>query len=164
MSQWLRQNMVRVAAVVALLALQAAALGEELKKSVSPQVGKLDQKDTDGSIGEPQYGYVGALGSFQVTKDGGKGMIVVHNYPDTATHALGETKLEYVGPKRIGDVDGWVFNTRWDGSQYPSKVFFSADPVYFGGGQTAYIAADYREATGWAWKLLPLRRMDLAQD
>ena len=26
-----------------------------------------------------------------------------------------------------------------------------------------YIAADYREGTGWAWKLLPLRRMDLTK-
>ena len=107
----------------------------------------------------------GELGSFEATtKDDAEGMIVVHNYPDTSKYALGSTKLEYVGPKRLGNVDGWVFKTEWDGDRYPSRIFFSSEEVYFGGGESAFIASDYRDSTGWVWKLLPLRRTQLVQD
>ncbi len=58
-------------------------------------------------------------------------------------------------------MDGWVFQTDWDGKANPSKVFLSAQPIYFGGGIRGFIAADYREGTGWAWKLHPLKRMEL---
>ena len=77
--------------------------------------------------------------------------------------ALGRSKLTCEGAKRLGNVDGWVFKTEWDGKVYPSKIFFSAEKVYFGGGVNAYIAADYREKTGWVWKMLPLRRMELTK-
>jgi hypothetical protein len=87
--------------------------------------------------------------------------IVVHSYPNEAQISLGCTKLKYQGAKRLGNVDGWVFNTEWDGKHYPSKVFLSAEKVYFGAGIQAYVAADYREDTGWKWKMLPLRRMEL---
>lgn len=162
MSKKIARTLFSIAAVVGVFA--AAASGDEQKRDVSVQTGKIEQREATGQIGEPSYGYVGALGTFEVSKGDGKGMIVIHNYPDTSAFALGETKLEYVGAKRLGDIDGWVFNTRWDGSRYPSKVFFSSEQVYFGGGLNGYIAADYREATGWTWKMLPLRRMDLVQD
>src|SRR5208337_1569274 len=87
---------------------------------------------------------------------------VVHHYPHQEQLGLGCTKLKYQGAKRLGNVDGWVFATDWDGKHYPSRVFLSAEKVYFGGGVQAYIAADYRMETGWTWKMLPLRRMELA--
>jgi hypothetical protein len=31
--------------------------------------------------------------------------------------SLGRTKLTYEGPKRLGNIDGWVFRTEWDGTQ-----------------------------------------------
>jgi hypothetical protein len=63
----------------------------------------------------------------------------------------------------VGNVDGWVFKTQWDGTSYPSRIFFSADEVYFGGGRSAYIVADYRDGTGWVWKMLPMRRLEILQ-
>jgi hypothetical protein len=134
---------------------------------ISLDAKKVDESEAKGTLEEPHFGYVGALGTFEATTKAAGGMepaamFVVHSYPDQGRLALGCTKLKYVGAKRLGDVDGWVFATDWDGKAYPSKVFVSAEKVYFGGGVIEYIAADYREGTGWAWKMLPLRRMDLA--
>ncbi len=156
---------VGVLALMALLAIPAVISAEELtKKHEGPQMGKLEEAEASGQIGEPNYGYVGNLGSFEVTTKGdAMGMIVVHNYPETTKFALGSTKLEFVGAKRIGDVDGWVFKTQWDGKMYPSKIFFSSEEVYFGGGASSYIVADYRDGTGWTWKLQSMRRMDIVQ-
>jgi hypothetical protein len=159
----------KIAGVVGLagvLAMQLVAGAAEMSnKPASVQFGKLEETDATRTMSDPQFGYVGELGSFQAVASGeATGSIVVHNYPDTTKYALGSTKLNYVGPKRLGNVDGWVFKTQWDGEHYPSKIFFSADEVYFGGGESAYITADYREGTGWAWKLLPMRRMDLVQN
>lgn len=126
--------------------------------------GKLKEAEAKGSIGEPHYGYVGDIGIFEATTKAPAGeeslaVFVVHHHPHQHQVALGQTKLKYVGAKRLGNVDGWVFQTDWDGKYYPSKVFLSAEPVYFGGGTVRYIAADYRTDTGWAWKYVPLRRM-----
>jgi hypothetical protein len=149
-------------ALVAALAMQAVAVSEEgAKKQISIEVTKLEEADAAAQIGEPNYGYVGELGAFCATKSEGHGMIVVHNYPDTTKAALGAVQLSYVGPKRVGNVDGWVFKTQWDGKSYPSRIFFSAEEVYFGGGISAYIVADYRDGTGWVWKMLPMRRLEI---
>lgn len=127
---------------------------------------KIEEAEVRGSIGEPHYGYVGLLGTFEGAAKSGTGEepvaeFVVHQYPKQEEVALGRTKLRYEGPKRLGNVDGWVFTTEWDGKHYPSKVFLSAEKVYFGGGVQGYIAADYRTESGWVWKLHPLRRMDM---
>ena len=148
-------------ALVAALAVQAVA--DEATKHLSIEVSKLDEADAAGQIGVPNYGYVGELGAFNASQSEGRGLIVVHNYPDTAKNALAATDLSYVGPKRIGNVDGWVFKTQWDGKNYPSRIFFSAEEVYFGGGRSAYIVADYRDGTGWVWKMLPMRRLEILQ-
>ncbi len=130
---------------------------------------KIEEGEAKNKLDEPNYGYVGTLGTFSASaKKAGAGTgeeaaaaFVVHQYPDVEKSALGLTKLQYEGPKRLGNVDGWVFKTEWDGKQYPSKVFLSAEKVYFGGGESAYIAADHRTDTGWVWKLMPLRRMEM---
>ena len=138
----------------------AQALGEG-KGSVLEQ-GKVAEAEATSRLGEPNYGYEGLLGSFVATKNADAlALIVVHQYPDTEKMSLGRTKLTYEGPKRLGEINGWVFRTEWDGTVYPSKIFFSSEKVYFGGGVNSYIAADYRDKTGWAWKHLPLRRMEL---
>jgi hypothetical protein len=138
----------------------AQGLGEG-KGSVLEQ-GKVVEAEATSRLGEPNYGYEGLLGSFVATKDANAlALIVVHSYPDTEKMSLGRTKLTYEGPKRLGNIDGWVFRTEWDGTVYPSRIFFSSEKIYFGGGVNSYIAADYRDKTGWAWKLQPLRRMEL---
>ena len=130
----------------------------------SLHLGKVEESEAKSQLGDPNFGYVSQLGSFVATKDAhARGQIVVHNYPNTHEIALGRTHLTYEGTKRLGNVDGWVFKTEWDGKAYPSKVFFSAEKVYFGGGINAHIAADYREGTGWAWKLHPMRQMELVK-
>jgi hypothetical protein len=127
---------------------------------------QVEEGEAQGRLGEPHYGYVGFFGSFEAAAKGPAGqdpvaLFVVHHHPDQHNVSLGHTTLKYKGPKRLGSVDGWLFETRWDGKMYPSKIFFSAEKIYFGGGVVAYIAADYREGTGWGWKYHPLRRMDL---
>jgi len=142
--------------VAIVMAVSALAVGAEMvaSKNISLQLGKLDEADASSTMDDPNFGYVGELGSFEVTtKDDAQGK-----------RALGTTKLQFLGSKRIGNLDGWVFKTQWDGESYPSKIFFSADQVYFGGGVSGYIAGDYREGTGWVWKLLPLRRTELVQN
>jgi len=139
--------------------------GEHPTKGVA--LGKSpEESEAKGKLEEPLFGYVGLLGTFEACTKSPSGeaasaQFVVHHHPHQDEMALGYTKLRYQGAKRLGNVDGWVFNTEWDGKEYPSKVFLSAEPVYFGGGMVNYIAADYRTETGWAWKLLPLRRMEL---
>src|SRR5580658_11300412 len=167
MSKLKMHVLVGIWSVAIVVAVTALAVGAEMaaSKHISPQLGKLEEADSSSTMNDPNFCYVGELGSFEVTtKDDAEGMIVVHNYPDTSKQALGTTKLQFLGSKRIGNVDGWVFKTQWDGENYPSKIFFSADQVYFGGGVSAYIAGDYREGTGWVWKLLPLRRTELVQN
>jgi hypothetical protein len=150
---------------LAVLVAVCTVVAQERKqdsKSVRIELGKVEESDTKADMPEPNFGYVGDLGSFVVSKGGeAEALIVVHQYPKTEVKALGRTKLTYEGTKRLGNVDGWVFKTEWDGKTYPSKIFFSSEKVYFGGGMNSYIAADYREGTGWAWKLLPLRRMEI---
>ncbi len=138
--------------------------GEQNGKAIALKLGKVEESEANGKLPSPHFGYVGQLGSFVVTKgDMAKGMIVVHHYPDTSKSALGCTKLTLEGAKRLSDVEGWVFRTEWDGKTNPSKIFFSAEKVYFGGVH-GYIAADYRDGSGWMWKLLPLRRMNMTKD
>jgi hypothetical protein len=129
---------------------------------------KIEEADAKTKLEEPHYGYVGELGTFDAigkksSTEEPIAQFVVHQHPDVHKLALGCTRLKYEGPKRLGNVDGWIFKTEWDGKYYPSKVFLSADKVYFGGGRSAYIAADYRNDTGWTWKQLPLRRMEMAR-
>ena len=138
---------------------------KEGNKGITLELGKVEESEAKAKLDNPNYGYVGELGSFVVTKNArAMGLIVVHQHPDTSSMALGRTKMTFEGAKRIGNIDGWVFKTDWDGKAYPSKIFFSSERVYFGGGINAYIAADYREGTGWAWKMLPLRRMSPVKD
>jgi hypothetical protein len=145
----------------------AAEPTEQEKKAVSLSTSeKIEEAEAKGNLGEPRFGYVGELGSFAAvsknnTEHEAMAAFVVHHYPHQEKLALGCTKLRYQGPRRLANVDGWVFLTDWDGKANPSKVFLSAERVYFGGGVQAYIAADYREGTGWAWKMLPLRRLEL---
>jgi hypothetical protein len=135
---------------------------KEDAKATVLHLGKVEETEAKVKLDEPTFGYEGHLGSFAVTKRSNAiGLIVAHDYPDTSKFSLGRTKLAFEGAKRLGNIDGWVFKTEWDGKTYPSKIFFSAQKVYFAGGVNAYIAADYREGTGWAWKLHPLRRMGL---
>lgn len=154
-------------ATAALLALVVSrtATAEEAKdegKTCTLAVGKVEEAEAKTKLEAPNFGYVGQLSSFVANGSGhAGGLLVVHNHPDTKTHALGHTKLTYKGAKRLGNVDGYVFETQWDGKQYPSKIFFSSEKVYMGGGVNAYVAADFREDTGWAWKFLPLKRMNL---
>ncbi len=130
-------------------------------KSIRLDTGKIEEKEASIKMPEPNFGYEGHLGSFVATGSKARAMIVVHQYPDTSKVALGNTKLTYEGATQLNNVPGYCFKTEFDGKSYPSKVFLSAEKVYFGGGISAYIAADYREGTGWAWKLQPLRRMDV---
>ena len=156
--------------VVGVLAFPAfhSATAEEAKegaKTPALMVGKVEESETKNKMEDPNFGYVGQLGSFTATNDAqAVGLLVVHNYPDTKSIALGQTKLTYEGAKRLGNVDGYVFKTQWDGKNYPSKIFFSSEKVYFGGGVNAFIAADYREGTGWAWKFHPLRKMSIVKN
>jgi hypothetical protein len=141
------------------------ALSQDNGKGVTLKFGKVQESATSAKLPDPHYAYVGQLGSFVVIKnDMAKGMIVVHQYPDTSKSALGCTKLTFEGAKRLGEIEGWVFKTEWDGKVYPSRIFFSAEKVYFGGGVNGYIAADYRDDSGWVWKLQPLRRMGLVKN
>jgi hypothetical protein len=135
-------------------------------QSVYLNLPKIEEAEPKTQLQEPNFGYAGDIGTIAATTKNARGIeahadFVVHNYPDQDNLALGCTKLKYVGPKHLGNVDGWVFNTEWDGKNYPSKIFVSAQRIYFGGGRQAYIAADYRNETGWAWKMVPLRRMEL---
>ena len=123
---------------------------------------KIEESEAQSKLDQPNVGYVGELGSFVLAKEHSGGLIVVHAHPDTHKHALAHTKLTFDAARRLGNVDGWVYRTSFDGKKNPSKIFFSATKVYFGGGKNGYIAADYREDTGWAWKMLPLRRMQVA--
>ena len=141
-----------------------SADGPGQTRGIRLEQGKVEESEARAKLEAPNFGYVGDLGSFVVSGEGHSGgLIVVHHYPDTGRMSLEHTRLTYEGPKRLGNLDGWMFKTQWDGKTYPSKIFFSAEPVYFGGGVSAYIAADYREGTGWAWKQLPLRRMDVIE-
>jgi hypothetical protein len=159
-------NLLFVVLGLAVFARAGSSLAEEPKasKGITLELGKIEESEAKASLDAPEYAYVGTLGSFITSKESeALALLVVHQYPDTSRSALGRSKLTYEGPKRLGNVDGWVFKTEWDGKVYPSKLFFSADKVYFGGGVNAYIAADYREKSGWVWKLHPLRRMELAK-
>jgi len=151
-------------ALAATAFLAACPMTAEEPKEQQPiriQIGRVEEADAKAELSAPNFGYVGDLGTFIVTKNGdAQATIVVHQYPKTEVKALGQTKLIYEGTKRLGNVDGWVYKTEWDGKTYPSKIFFSSSKVYFGGGINSYIAADYRDETGWAWKMLPLRRME----
>jgi|GEM_PF-3962268 hypothetical protein len=161
-----RRKILALCAIIGLVAIIDVVVATELStnKAVSPQMGKLDETDASAEMTEPNFGYVGELGAFQVTThEGAEGMIVVHAYPDHNRIALAETKLDYEGPKRVGNVNGWVFKTKWDGTKYPSRIFFSSEQVYFGGGESAFIASDFREQTGWVWKMIPLRQTQLAE-
>ena len=148
--------------LAAMLATRTLTADEKNEtKSVVIELGKVEESETKAEMPEPNFGYVGELGSFMVTKNpDAEALIVLHQYPKTDVKALGRSKLTYEGTKRLGNVNGWVFKTEWDGKTYPSKIFFSSEKVYFGGGVNSYIAADYRDGTGWAWKMLPLRRME----
>jgi len=162
----LSMNLLFLVLGLAAFALVGSSPAEEPKasKGITLELGKIEESEPKSSLDAPEYGYVGNLGSFVASKESeALALLVVHQYPDTSKSALGRSKLSYEGPKRLGNVDGWVFKTEWDGKAYPSKVFFSAEKVYFGGGVNAYIAADYREKSGWVWKLHPLRRMELAK-
>jgi hypothetical protein len=139
---------------------------DEAGKAVALMNAKIEETDARTRLEEPRFGYVGMLGTFQAlgknaAADEAQAVFVVHQYPNQEKNALGCTRLRYEGPRRLGNVDGWVFKTDWDGKHYPSKVFLSAEKVYFGGGIESYIAADYRTETGWMWKYQPLRRLEL---
>jgi hypothetical protein len=166
MSQRSTQLLSVALGVLAFTALHAAAKEPKAgQKGIALELGKLEETEARTKLENPSYGYVGQLGSFVATKDAeAMGLLVVHQHPDLASKALGRTKLTCEGAKRLGNVDGWVFKTEWDGKAYPSKIFFSSERVYFGGGVNAYIAADYRDETGWVWKLHPLRRMPMVKD
>ena len=89
---------------------------------------KPEESESRSKLEEPNFGYEGHLGTFEVTMKSPSGhaptgLIVVHQYPYHEKTALGRTKLKFVGARRIGNVDGWVFETDWDGKQYPSKIF-----------------------------------------
>jgi len=152
-------------AQVTSVAQTARATGDA-GKAVELTGGKIEEANAKNRLEEPHFGYVGTLGTFQArgknaSADEAQAVFVVHQYPDHEKNALGCTRLAYEGPRRLGNVDGWVFKTDWDGKHYPSKVFLSAERVYFGGGMESYIAADYRTETGWVWKYHPLRRLEL---
>lgn len=158
--------MAGIATVPLVTSFAADPVGE---KGVYIDTRKVEESEPKNRLEEPHFGYVGELGTFVAVSKNANGHeamagFVVHHFPLQERLTLGCTKLRYEGPKRLGNVDGWVFNTEWDGKMYPSKVFLSAQKVYFGGGVIEYIAADYREGTGWAWKLLPLRRMELTNN
>ena len=166
-----RGSLAMVAAVLALAAFWlarplAAEPNRDAGKAVYLTAQKIEESEAKGRLVEPHFGYVGDIGTFVATTKNAQGVeahaaFVVHNFPEQENLALGCTKLKYQGPKHLGNVDGWVFMTEWNGKAHPSRVFLSAQKVYFGGGREGYIAADYREATGWAWKLIPLRRLEL---
>ncbi len=145
------------------MGLAFAETGGEATKAIRPDTGKIEEKTASIKMPEPSFGYEGHLGTFVASPKMGRCMIVVHQHPDTSKVALGNTKLTYEGTTQLNNVPGYCFKTEWDGKTYPSKVFLSSEKVYFGGGITAYIGADFREETGWAWKLIPLRRLDLVQ-
>jgi hypothetical protein len=153
--------------VLPLAALLTAPFGyADEPTQATPQplsVGKVEESEAKGAMKEPMFGYTGMGGSFAVSKEGGYALFGVHGHPDYHTVKMGATKLKYVGPKRLAQVDGWVCQTDWDGKTAPSKIFFSAEPVYFGLGIHGYAVADYRDATGWAWKMIPLKRWPLME-
>jgi hypothetical protein len=135
-------------------------------QSVSLTTEKPQEAEAKTELRDPHFGYVGDIGTIVACAKAPAGMeahaaFVVHHYPNQEKIDLGCTRLHYEGAKHLGNVDGWVFKTEWDGKAYPSKIFVSAQKVYFGGGRQAYVMADYRTETGWAWKLVPLRRLEL---
>ncbi len=100
MSKLKLRVLVGIWSVAIVVAVSALAVGAEMaaSKHVSPQLGKLEEADASSTMNDPNFGYVGELGSFEVTtKDDAEGMIVVHNYPDTSKQALGTTKLQFMG-------------------------------------------------------------------
>jgi hypothetical protein len=161
--------MMKVYRIVVALGVVAAlsmspAIGDDdvVAKSIRPEMGKITETEAAVKVPEPNFGYEGHLGCFVATKENARCAIVVHSYPDTSKIALGNTKLTYEGATQLNNVPGYSFKTEFDGKNYPSKVFLSSERVYFGGGITGYIAADFRDGTGWNWKLVPLRRMEVA--
>src|ERR1019366_5031367 len=79
-------------------------------KSIRPDMGKTAESTTSVKMPEPNFGYEGHLGCFVATAQGkARGMIVVHQYPDTAKIALGNTKLTYEGTTQLNNVSGYVF-------------------------------------------------------
>jgi hypothetical protein len=161
--------MKKFAKIVALSLFAAVSISVALagdtrdgpSKSIRPDMGKITESEPSAKMTDPNFGYEGHLGTFVATEKKARCMIVVHEHPDTSKIALGNTKLVYEGTRQLNNVPCYVFKTEWDGKTYPSKVFLSSEKVYFGGGISGYIAADYRDASGWAWKLIPLRRMEI---
>jgi hypothetical protein len=147
--------------LVAALSMSNALAGDAPVKAIRPDTGKIAETKASVEVPEPNFGYEGHLGCFVATKEQGRCIIVVHQYPDTTKVALGNTKLIYEGATQLNNVPGYCFKTEFDGKLYPAKVFLSSEKVYFGGGISGYIAADFRDGTGWTWKLIPLRRMDV---
>ena len=130
-------------------------------KGIVLELGKVVEEEASSRLGEPNYGYEGHLGSFVATKDANAlALIVVHQYPDMEKMSLGRSKLTYQGPKRLGNIDGWVFRT--DGWHHLSvEDLLQLRKGLLRRWVNADIEADYRDKTGWAWKLQPLRRMEL---
>jgi hypothetical protein len=156
--------MVALAGLLVVIAGPSTAADDG--SDVMPLSLQAKESEAKETLSEPHFGYTGPLGSFEVAvrEPSGRepiGLFVVHKHPDPHQLALGQTKLKYLGTKRLGEIDGYVCQTDWSGKVYPSKVFFSAHKVYLGAGITEYIAADYREDTGWVWKTFPMRRMEL---
>ena len=88
---------------------------------------KVEESEAKGRLEEPHFGYVGELGTFEATAKSATGMRALGHVrcsllPRPRAVALGCTKLN-MWAKRLGDVDGWIFSTDWDGKAYPSKVF-----------------------------------------
>jgi hypothetical protein len=161
MKRYLSVAALGLVAALSLSMTHAGDTRDQPTKAMKLELGKIEEKECSAKLTEPNYGYEGHLGCFVATASKARCMIVVHHYPDTSKVSLGNTKLTYEGTVQLNNIPGYCFKTEFDGKNYPSKVFLSAEKVYFGGGISGYIAADYREGTGWAWKLQPLRRMDV---
>ena len=104
--------------IAAVLSLGGISAAVEMVggKHISPQLGKLEEMDATSQLGEPNYGYVGELGSFEATtRDDAEAMMVVHNYPDTSKYAArfdkaGVRRAKAAGEcRRLGvqDAMGW---------------------------------------------------------
>jgi hypothetical protein len=117
---------------------------------------KLPSKRT---LGLPQWGYSSARGAFEVRAPAPivgswLGLFRAQRYPTPEIKFL-RAELNYVGEQNVQNRDGWLFRTQFDGTEYPSYFFFSAERE--SPDDTAYRVYTYRNATSWKDEGLHMR-------
>jgi hypothetical protein len=143
-----------IAIAISCLILGEATASAQRRRAARPQAPRTQSAETatSAALPDPNWGYYGDLGAAQVTKstmpDVPIGLLAIHRYPNTSDGYLAKTKLRFEKDGRVFGVDGWIFLTDFDGTEFPSKVFFSYLKVSVN-GVYAYRMWPYRTATGW---------------